>query len=985
MESGDTAGGLAAQAEFTVLRRPSEDNKCWYTAVHQGEPVTFRVLDDGSMDPLDGTDHIKSRVQAMHKYAEEASIGLASELAYRAVLVEVSLLDDPMSVPEETRRDLDCAIDLWCPLHVALMTASKSEAKDLLEFHAVHAVAAMTLIANTQSTIGGGITATDGLGSPPAVQAHTNGALDTPANNDVVLHPPVSAVPILECQVRRELSGAVTLLGHFDGRIRPPSSSVIHKGCCPPSSARGASEQASSVGGCPGDIESAIAGGSHCSSGAVVSEEALVENLCRYNDALLKEEDSLFEDKGEEYCLSNVLVAMRPLLQSIVFEIKRRGQCPTPVVPESAMEFVRDYCVGLSALPQHHPSLVVDGDVVFELCNQGDIALLSKVMDAFGGHLAPILRGQTLITDRSSGASSAKGAQLNAGAGSVPPHVSSLNPSPLLSSAVPSGSPGSLALGGDASAQSMAGALHKCSSGRHSHALPPEPFWWSCSPQQVHRLAFVATWIGYREVAEESSCPGCRRRAVDIANESRVTMATIRQLQESRVAAQKLDSTIWSGHLITITKLLSRGCTLEDYIDFVEKGGYFTFTVTRGFSGLFLSVLVSGVMAAALVQEPTTLQLLECKVKAVLCDVTSRSSPLRAYVLGRPSTHAERFRELWLDAGRHHGAVNPSGGTGQGDCYAPGAEGSDAAGNICRGERRPMKFRSRVELLYYAVIEQVVAAAEEAWTMRWAERGQSTMVARGNAAPSSSLQPSSATKAEALVALQNWLLIWTNFFSGLCDCTSHQGRLLDHASTSSQALQQDRSQLTLSSTAEASPAVGGTSPPTVATSTLEHAHAANTEDVFSEDADETIDTVQRVCTALRERLKTGQEPLPVLCSALFPNGDKNMGTGAPGAGTSTQVGPTLPVFSIDQEFASAQHGFAAIASKESNEVKLKFYALFKQATIGDVNTDRPGMFDYAGRAKWDAWSKLKGLSLLDAKRTYVSEYNMMMALRKPQK
>ena len=40
---------------------------------------------------------------------------------------------------------------------------------------------------------------------------------------------------------------------------------------------------------------------------------------------------------------------------------------------------------------------------------------------------------------------------------------------------------------------------------------------------------------------------------------------------------------------------------------------------------------------------------------------------------------------------------------------------------------------------------------------------------------------------------------------------------------------------------------------------------------------------------------------------------------------------------------------------------LKLYGLYKQATVGDVNTDRPGTFsmDFAGKAKWDAWSANK--------------------------
>lgn len=43
-------------------------------------------------------------------------------------------------------------------------------------------------------------------------------------------------------------------------------------------------------------------------------------------------------------------------------------------------------------------------------------------------------------------------------------------------------------------------------------------------------------------------------------------------------------------------------------------------------------------------------------------------------------------------------------------------------------------------------------------------------------------------------------------------------------------------------------------------------------------------------------------------------------------------------------------------------MKLKIYALFKQATKGDVVGSRPGMIDFVGRAKYDAWAALKGTS-----------------------
>ena len=57
--------------------------------------------------------------------------------------------------------------------------------------------------------------------------------------------------------------------------------------------------------------------------------------------------------------------------------------------------------------------------------------------------------------------------------------------------------------------------------------------------------------------------------------------------------------------------------------------------------------------------------------------------------------------------------------------------------------------------------------------------------------------------------------------------------------------------------------------------------------------------------------------------------------------------------------------------KPSNELKLQFYSLFKQATEGDVTGKRPGMTNFVGRAKFDAWEKLKGTSSEEAMQKYI--------------
>lgn len=57
----------------------------------------------------------------------------------------------------------------------------------------------------------------------------------------------------------------------------------------------------------------------------------------------------------------------------------------------------------------------------------------------------------------------------------------------------------------------------------------------------------------------------------------------------------------------------------------------------------------------------------------------------------------------------------------------------------------------------------------------------------------------------------------------------------------------------------------------------------------------------------------------------------------------------------------------------SNEQKLQMYALYKQATEGDVSGKKPGMMDFVARAKYSAWEELKGQSKEQAMKKYINE------------
>lgn len=923
--------------EFHVLQTTPDG---WFTAVHEGEPMTFRVLEDDGLTPTDATAYISSRVNDSRRLLQSSMAVEAAEQAYRSVYVQVSLLEDLGAIPE---TDEDTAVDLWMPLHVALMTRNTTAVQALLQFHlerAFDAMACFTSALTVPSVVPNDVedpslvevqrppdteqTAANTTGSTQGVALPGQSLSPSKLRQPEQQHQQQRLIPVMECQARRELGGTVVLLGCFDAGRRITIPPLTRKSR-PPSPQRTPANASLISNGPP------VVSGSHAALAAM--EDNALQHLQQQNELLTAKADDLLKDKGEEYCLYNIMTALRTLLQSAIYDLKRNHRMTEPR-QTYVMELVRSFCSSVRGLP-HHPPLLVDSAAMYSLCNEGQLSLLHEVLEAFEGCLAPILRGQALLIDRSSTAQ---------------PGFLSTASSPTMAPLRCTSSSHSCGAG------TPRGRTSSLNCGRHSTASTP--FWLSCSPQQIHHIAFYASWIGFREAVED--CPGSarRRRAVDIVNENRAAIATLRQLQECRVTAPQLEVSVWSGHLYIITKLLSHDCSVEDFMDYVEEGGYrATYSSSRGFPGVFISVLVAGVQAAAAVRDPGMLRVLGHKVETLLPDVPGRSLQLHTFVLGRPATHAERFRELWLDNATPNATAR--------------------------------KFRTRVELLYSTVVDQVLTAAEVAWS--------DTPLGAASC---------EFSKAEAQTALYGWLAMWRNFFSSLRDRPGHR-RSLSHSSASSThgsqqhqsvvpipqppATQQHHVNPNLLGTttplkmAEGSPSVAVIPPsPSPLLQPSVPPWAVSNEDMLSDDGSENSDAISRVSRAFHDRLESGRDPLPALRQLLFPHGVTNADV-LPSANTTLYVEKALPVSSIDQEFMEAQKAFGANAEKEATEVKLQFYGLFKQATIGDVNVPRPGIFDFVGRAKWDAWAKMRGMSFLDAKRKYVSEYEMMRELRKEKK
>lgn len=75
---------------------------------------------------------------------------------------------------------------------------------------------------------------------------------------------------------------------------------------------------------------------------------------------------------------------------------------------------------------------------------------------------------------------------------------------------------------------------------------------------------------------------------------------------------------------------------------------------------------------------------------------------------------------------------------------------------------------------------------------------------------------------------------------------------------------------------------------------------------------------------------------------------------------------------VKTEFEQATQDAKQLAQAPDGQTLLKLYALYKQANLGDVAGQRPGMMDFVGRAKYDAWAKLKGVSTDDAMQRYIA-------------
>lgn len=74
---------------------------------------------------------------------------------------------------------------------------------------------------------------------------------------------------------------------------------------------------------------------------------------------------------------------------------------------------------------------------------------------------------------------------------------------------------------------------------------------------------------------------------------------------------------------------------------------------------------------------------------------------------------------------------------------------------------------------------------------------------------------------------------------------------------------------------------------------------------------------------------------------------------------------------LQSQFTEAAEEVQRLPYKPDNDTLLKLYGLYKQATQGDVSGKRPGFTNPVGRAKYDAWKRLRGKARTAAMQEYV--------------
>lgn len=96
----------------------------------------------------------------------------------------------------------------------------------------------------------------------------------------------------------------------------------------------------------------------------------------------------------------------------------------------------------------------------------------------------------------------------------------------------------------------------------------------------------------------------------------------------------------------------------------------------------------------------------------------------------------------------------------------------------------------------------------------------------------------------------------------------------------------------------------------------------------------------------------------------------------------TETGRDLLMADLSSRFETAAQDVQKLSKKPDNKTLLALYAYHKQAKNGDVSGKRPGFTNMVGRAKYDAWAKLKGTGRDGAMQSYIDLVESLLKANK---
>ena len=82
---------------------------------------------------------------------------------------------------------------------------------------------------------------------------------------------------------------------------------------------------------------------------------------------------------------------------------------------------------------------------------------------------------------------------------------------------------------------------------------------------------------------------------------------------------------------------------------------------------------------------------------------------------------------------------------------------------------------------------------------------------------------------------------------------------------------------------------------------------------------------------------------------------------------------------LKARFEKAAEDVRKLPERPDNDTLLKLYALYKQGSEGDVSGPKPGFFDFVNTAKYEAWSRLRGMRTDDARQKYIELVHQLEA------